>query len=100
MARINKLELIEQFNTLFEEVQTVRTQELKPLLEQGKITTGSYYYVLNPFENYGYKMMYGTDKKGGMVTDRHHYKVWNFQYALNELKELQREILEVVENNK
>jgi hypothetical protein len=93
MKRITKKQLIDEFENVFEECLALYDNELKKLYDENKITSGHYYYVLNPYKNWDAKNMYGLDGYKSMMLNKNSFKVWDFQYHLAHLKEHKQEMV-------
>lgn len=96
MARVTKRQLIAEFNKLFDECVELYDGKLKELMENHKITTGHFYYVLNPYKEYHARLFYGLENEKAMITNKNEFKVWDFEYCLKKLNEHKDEMLKVI----
>ena len=96
MKRVTKQSLIEDFKTLLDKCNKMH-DNLKPFYNNGKITHGEYWYLLNPMQNYGVKNIYGFDGFKCMILKPNQFKVWDFEYMLNSLKSLYSELQRKIE---
>jgi hypothetical protein len=96
MARVTKRQLIDEFNNLFDECVELYNGELKELMENHKITSGHYYYVLSPYKEYHARLFYGLENEKAMISNKNKFKIWDFEYCLKKLKNHKDEMLKVI----
>ena len=104
MAKAQKQQLIDEILAVYDQISNYHHNELKALYENGAITGGAYWYVLNVNNDYNCKVFYGMHKSNAEPMfgfyKRNRVSVWEFEYTLKQAKKFLAQVEEVIKNGK